>query len=185
MGHSGSGKTTLLSILAKLDNPTKGKIYFNERDITQINANVYRSKYISIIFQRFNLLNKYTALDNIVMALNIGKFTGDKAYHASNLLMSINLPVEKHKRVVSSLSGGEQQRVAIARALATNADVILADEPTGNLDSINTSHVMNALLALKEEHKKCVILVTHDDRIANQADVVININEGRLMARHF
>jgi len=181
MGHSGSGKTTLLSLLAKLDSPTAGKIYFNERDIAALDTNKYRANCISIIFQSYNLLNKYTALDNIIMALNINKFAGNKAQYASTLLQGVFLDDEKHGRVVANLSGGEQQRVAIARAIASNASVILADEPTGNLDSVNTKQVIDTLFALKQSHKKCVIIVTHDERIANQADVIITIREGRLV----
>ncbi|MCL2188503.1 MAG: ABC transporter ATP-binding protein [Defluviitaleaceae bacterium] len=180
MGHSGSGKTTLLSLLARLDNPTKGNIFYNDCDIKKINLNVYRARYVSIIFQSYNLLYKYSALDNVLMALNVSRFCGDKINHASSILDTINLAKEKHTRTVTNLSGGEQQRVATARAIASNADIILADEPTGNLDSINTRQVMDMLLGLKEKHQKCVIIVTHDERIADQADVIINIDDGKL-----
>jgi len=181
MGGSGSGKTTLISIIAKLDNPTDGKIYYDGKDISQISSDEYRAKKVSIIFQSYNLLYNYTAVDNITTILNVSDYKGDYNKRANELLEEVGISEEKRKYVVQNLSGGEQQRVAIARAIASNSEIILADEPTGNLDKTNGENVMQIFKNLMSKYNKCVIIVTHSDFIADYADCVLNIKDGRII----
>jgi len=181
MGGSGSGKTTLISIIAALDKPTDGKIYYDGIDISKINGDEYRANQVSIIFQSYNLLYNYTAVDNITTILNVSGYKGDYMQRADELLEEVGIPKEKRKCVVQNLSGGEQQRVAIARAIASNSEVILADEPTGNLDKANGENVMNIFKNLMLKYNKCVIIVTHSDFIAYYADCVLNINDGKII----
>jgi len=181
MGGSGSGKTTLISIIAALDKPTGGKIYFDGADISKINGDEYRAKKVSIIFQQYNLLYNYTAVDNIATILNVSGYKGDYMRRADELLEEVDIPKEKRKYVVQDLSGGEQQRVAIARAISSNPEVILADEPTGNLDKTNGENVMQIFKGLMSKYNKCVIIVTHSDFIANYADCVLNIKNGKII----
>lgn len=180
MGGSGSGKTTLISIIAALDKPTSGKIYYDDIDISSISGDEYRAKKVSIIFQSYNLLYNYTAVDNITTILNISGYNGDYTKRADELLEEVSIPNEKRQYVVQNLSGGEQQRIAIARALASNAGIILADEPTGNLDKMNSENVMGILKNLMAKYNKCVIIVTHSDFIAEYADYVLNIKDGKI-----
>ena len=181
MGGSGSGKTTLISIIAALDKPTSGKIYYDNVDISKISGDEYRANKVSIIFQQYNLLYNYTAVDNIATILNVSGYKGDYMQRADELLEEVGIPKEKRKYVVQNLSGGEQQRIAIARAIASNSEVILADEPTGNLDKTNSENVMNIFKNLMLKYNKCVIIVTHSDFIADYADCVLNIFEGKIV----
>jgi len=181
MGGSGSGKTTFISIIAALDKPTSGTIYYDGKDISKINSDEYRANKVSIIFQQYNLLYNYTAVDNITTILNISGYKGDYAQRADELLEEVGIPKEKHKYIVQNLSGGEQQRVAIARAVASDSEIILADEPTGNLDRTNGENVMNILKNLISKYNKCVIIVTHSDSVAKYADCVLNINDGKII----
>jgi putative ABC transport system ATP-binding protein len=181
MGGSGSGKTTLISIIARLDKPSNGKIYFDGADISSMSGDQYRANKVSIIFQSYNLLYNYTALDNITTILNIGGYKGDYMQRADELLGEVDISAEKRKYVVQNLSGGEQQRVAIARAIASDSEVILADEPTGNLDKTNGENVMRIFKNFVSKYNKCVVIVTHSDFIANYADCVLNIENGRII----
>jgi len=181
MGGSGSGKTTLISIIAALDKPSSGKIYYDGKDISKINDDEYRANKVSIIFQSYNLLYNYTAIDNITTILNVSGYKGDYIQKASELLEEVGIPKEKHKYVVQNLSGGEQQRVAIARTIASNSEVILADEPTGNLDKMNGENVMNIFKNLTVKYNKCVVIVTHSDSVAEYANCVLNINDGKII----
>lgn len=181
MGESGSGKTTLISIIANLDKPTYGKIYYDGIDISTISGDEYRANKISVIFQNYNLLYNYTAVDNIATILNVSGYRGDYTQRADELLEEVGIPAEKRKYIVQNLSGGEQQRVAIARAIASNSEIILADEPTGNLDKTNGENVMQIFKNLMSKYNKCVIIVTHSDFIANYADCVLNINDGKII----
>ena len=181
MGESGSGKTTLISIISALDKPTTGKIYYDGKDISKISGDEYRAKKVSIIFQQYNLLYNYTAIDNITTILNVSGYKGDYDKKADELLEEVDIPKEKRKYVVQNLSGGEQQRVAIARAIASNSEVILADEPTGNLDKTNGENVMQIFKNLMSKYNKCVIIVTHSDFIANYADCVLTIKDGKII----
>ncbi len=180
-GGSGSGKTTLISIIAALDKPTKGKIYYNGTDIKLFNSDEYRAKKVSIIFQSYNLLYNYTAVDNIMVILNISGYKGDYKLKADELLEEVDIPKEKRRYLVQNLSGGEQQRVAIARAVAANSDVILADEPTGNLDKKNHENVMSIFKNLMLKHDKCVIIVTHSELVADFADHMLSISDGKII----
>jgi len=181
MGGSGSGKTTLLSVIAALDKPSSGKIYYDGVDISRIGSDEYRANKVSIIFQQYNLLYNYTADDNIATILNISGYKGNYAQKANELLEEVGIPTEKRGYVVQNLSGGEQQRVAIARTIASNSEVILADEPTGNLDKTNSKNVMNIFKNLMLKYNKCVIIVTHSDFVANYADYVLSINDGKII----
>ncbi len=179
-GGSGSGKTTLISIIAALAKPTEGKIYYDGIDTAEINEDKYRANYVSIIFQSYNLLYNYTAIDNITTALHISGCSGDASARADALLDEVGIPVAKRNYIVQNLSGGEQQRIAIARALASDSGVILADEPTGNLDEDNKNNIMNIFRRLADEYGKCVIIVTHSNEIAESADQILTLINGQI-----
>jgi putative ABC transport system ATP-binding protein len=181
-GSSGSGKSTLLSLLAGLDIPDKGAIEFKGSKLNQINRNKYRSDEIGIVFQAFNLIPHYTALENVRLSLELSsKKGGNYGQLAAGLLYKVGIDEAKSKRKVLKLSGGEQQRVAIARALATDPELILADEPTGNLDSENSKEIMKQFLSIAHEEERCIILVTHSNSIAKQADEVWGMKDGVLL----
>jgi len=173
MGASGTGKTTLLSLMAKLDHPTAGNIIFNGRNLRSINSDLYRSKHVSVIFQQYNLLLNHSALDNILLVLHLSERGKNLHQRATNLLNEVHIPPEKHHKATRYLSGGEQQRVAIARALASGADVVLADEPTGNLDPKNAENVLSLFEGLKTKYGKCVVFVTHSMELAKRADRIV------------
>ena len=180
LGESGSGKTTLLSLLSALDTPQSGEIYYEDKKIKDVGYDFYRRNKIGIIFQAYNLIPYMTAVENVMLAMDItdNKLPEDKKAVAYNLLDYIGLNKDKADRNKSRLSGGEQQRVAIARALSTNVDVILADEPTGNLDVDMENEIVAILKKLAHEQDKCVIVVTHSQAIAKQADVVLKLSKG-------
>lgn len=181
MGGSGSGKTTLISIIAALDKPECGKIYYDGVDISTFNKDEYRAKKVSIIFQSYNLLHTYTAIDNITTILNISGYRGNYTARATELLNEVGIPEEKHKHLAHNLSGGEQQRVAIARTIASNAEIILADEPTGNLDQTNQENIMTIFRNLTCQYNKCVIIVTHSKTVADAADHLLQISAGKIL----
>ncbi|MCL1790289.1 MAG: ABC transporter ATP-binding protein [Peptococcaceae bacterium] len=182
LGESGSGKTTFLSLLCALDKPQSGQILYDGRDIASIGFEKYRRNKVSIVFQAYNLIPYMTAAENIKVAMSItdNQLPPDINAVAHNLLDYIGLDSAKADRTVNKLSGGEQQRVAIARALATNVDVILADEPTGNLDEDMENEIVAILRKLAHEHNKCVIVVTHSSQIAGQGDEVYKLRKGKL-----
>lgn len=162
VGKSGSGKTTLLSLMSGLDKPTSGKIIYNDKDISKIDENKYRSNHIGVVFQSYNLLPHLTALENVILSMDISsKKIINRKEKALDILKSVGINEEKSNRRILLLSGGEQQRVAIARALSYEPDVILADEPTGNLDPHNEKQIMDIFTRLAHQEGKCVILVTH------------------------
>ena len=168
-GKSGAGKTTLLSVLSGLAAPTGGSIYYEGKDIKNIDKYKFRSKYIGVIFQNYNLITKFTALENVMLSMDIAGVKGKKKEKAMELLASVGLDNDEANRRVLKLSGGQQQRVAIARALSYDADIILADEPTGNLDSDTQNGIM-ALFRELAEQGKCVILVSHSPEVASMCD---------------
>ena len=169
-GRSGAGKTTLLSILSGLAEPSGGSILYDGRDIGKLDKYKYRSRYIGVIFQSYNLLTKLTALENVVLSMDIAGVKGvNKTEHSVSLLAQVGLDEEEMKRRVLTLSGGQQQRVAIARALAYAPEIILADEPTGNLDSETQSEIMDIFRSLAQDGK-CVILVSHSTEVAALCD---------------
>lgn len=170
VGKSGAGKTTLLSVLSGLASPTDGSINYNGKNIRGIDKYRFRSKYIGVIFQSYNLLTKFTAVENVMLSMDIAGVKGkNKKAKALSLLESVGLDEEEANRRVLKLSGGQQQRVAIARALSYNADIILADEPTGNLDHETQKEIMDVFRKLAEQGK-CVILVSHSPEVAAMCD---------------
>lgn len=178
MGKSGSGKTTLLSLLAGLELSTSGQLLYKAKDLKEIDRDNYRAKEIGVIFQGYNLLTNATALENIILSMNISKVKDkNKKQLALELLDKVDINKEKANRIILRLSGGEQQRVGIARALSHNSDLILADEPTGNLDSDTENEIMKILKRLAKEQNKCVIIVTHSKNVASYADEVIELQK--------
>lgn len=181
-GQSGSGKTTFLSLISALDTPKSGAVFFNGEDIQKIGHEKYRRDDISIIFQSYNLIPYLSAVENVLVPMSItdNQLPENQREVAYNLLDYIGITKEKADRLVNQLSGGEQQRVAIARALATNVDIILADEPTGNLDEEMEQEIIDIFKDLAHMHNKCVIVVTHANEIAQQADEVLYLRKGVL-----
>lgn len=182
LGQSGSGKTTFLSLISALDSPKSGKILYKGNDIKSIGYEKYRRDDISIIFQSYNLVPYLTAVQNVMVPMSItdNDIPNEQKEVAYNLLDYIGIVRTKADRHVTKLSGGEQQRVAIARALATNVDIILADEPTGNLDEEMEQEIVSIFKRLAHEHNKCVIVVTHSNEIAQQSDEVLYLRKGVL-----
>ena len=174
IGRSGAGKTTLLSMLSGLLKPVSGQILYEDKDITKINPFVYRSRDVGVVFQNYNLLPKLTAMENVILSMDIAKVRKKEVVRA--LLTQVGLTEAEMNRRILLLSGGQQQRVAIARALSYNPSVILADEPTGNLDVYTTNEVMGILNKLAHEYEKCVILVTHSPQVAEMADHVYDLS---------
>lgn len=174
-GKSGAGKTTLLSVLSGLAAPTNGEIYFDGKDIAKIDKYKFRSRYIGVVFQSFNLITKFTALENVMLSMDIAGIKGsDKKAKAMELLKSVGLEEDEANRRVLLLSGGQQQRVAIARALSYNPDIILADEPTGNLDGETQDEIMEILKDLTNSGK-CVIIVSHSPQVAEVCDEIYDL----------
>ena len=182
MGPSGSGKTTTLSLLEGLDVPKEGKVLFEGKDISQINGNLYRGQHIGIIFQSYNLFPYLNARENVEVSMEISGKREKKKEKACELLRKMGLKEEQYGRGIEQLSGGEQQRVAIARALATDAQVILADEPTGNLDKDTAEEIRDLFADIAHELGKCVIVVTHSQAFSQKADVVVELEGKRLKA---
>lgn len=171
IGASGAGKSTLLSLLAGLDEPQEGHILFEQEDIKQKGYSYHRRHHISLVFQNYNLIDYLTPLENV-------RLVDKKA--ASSILIELGLNPNQIKRNVMKLSGGQQQRVAIARALASKAPVILADEPTGNLDENTADEIITILKNMAKERNKCVIVVTHSKQLAQSADVVLELKDKKL-----
>lgn len=181
VGKSGAGKTTLLSLLYGLTNPTNGTILYDQKNIKKIDKYKYRSNMVGVIFQGYNLLPQLNAEENVILSLDISDSNQkNKKSVAQQTLMNVGLDETKSKRRVLKLSGGEQQRVAIARALSYNPDIILADEPTGNLDGETEKGIMNIFTNLAKEENKCVIIVTHSPKVAEYADKIVTLNNGAI-----
>lgn len=179
IGKSGSGKTTLLSLLAGLDTPTSGQILYEGKDLRELNKDAYRQNHVATIYQGYNLFPLLNGLENVVYPLQLKRMPNKEArLLASEKWTAVGLTEQQKRRFPSMLSGGEQQRVAIARALALNAKIILADEPTGNLDSENAKNIVSLLETLAHEENCCVIIVTHDESIALCADVTYRMADG-------
>lgn len=172
LGNSGAGKTTLLSLLAGLDEASEGQILLNGKDIKAIGYDEYRRNHVSLIFQNYNLIDYMTPLENI-------KLVNKKA--SAQLLFDMGLDQEQINRNVLKLSGGQQQRVAIARALVSKTEMILADEPSGNLDENTTQDIIEILQKAAYEEGKCVIVVTHSQQMAKAADQIVYLKKGILM----
>ncbi len=181
VGKSGSGKTTLLALLSGLDLSQEGEILYNGENIKTIDRDNYRSNKIGVIFQTYNLLINATAIENIMLSIDIsGIKVANKKEYAYSLLQSVGIDKETANRKVLKLSGGEQQRVGIARALSHNPDIIITDEPTGNLDTETEESIMKILTRLSQEENKCVIIVTHSKKVANYANEIWGISAGKL-----
>lgn len=175
-GKSGRGKTTLLSLLSGLAIPTKGKILLDGKNIACLDYYKYRSHDIGVIFQSFNLLPKLTAVENVMLSMDIaGMKYGDNKRAAMKLLEKVSIEEEEANRRILKLSGGQQQRVAIARALSYNPGILLADEPTGNLDLETQKDIMQIFLELAHKENCCVIIVTHSSEVAESADVIYKL----------
>ncbi len=181
VGPSGSGKTTLLSVMAGLDRPTGGNVLVNGEDLAAMDQDRYRREQASMIFQAFQLFPLLTALENVryPMELN-GVPTAEADARARELLNGMGIAAEKHRRFPANLSGGEQQRVAIARSLASGARILLADEPTGNLDGENRRNIVDILKGLAHDSGYCVVIVTHDPAVAEASDRVWRMSDGVL-----
>lgn len=183
VGASGSGKSTFLSLLAGLDLPTEGTIRFQGDSLAELNLDRYRRESISMIFQAFHLFPLLTVMENVCFPMELCGITPkDARPRAAKLLEAVGIREEQMKRFPSKLPGGERQRVAIARSLASNAKIILGDEPTGNLDGENTQNIMDILCELAHKKGYCVILVTHDMEVAEMADVSFRMKDGNFVS---
>jgi len=182
IGRSGSGKTTLLSLLAALDLPTEGQVIYEDKTTAEIDRDLYHRDSVAVIYQSYNLLPLLSVMENVTFLLELKKVS-DARKIAEEKLRAVGLDETYFKRLPAMLSGGEQQRVAIARALASDAKIILADEPTGNLDTENSEIVIDLLQKLAHEEGYCVIVVTHDLSIADKADEVLRLKDGLLLDR--
>lgn len=181
VGPSGSGKTTLLSLLAGLDVPGSGEIRWNGVATATMDLDRFRFEHVSVIYQNFNLFAHLTAVENAAYPLYLRGISKKEAEaQAADKLKQVGIEEDKFHRLPSHLSGGEQQRVAIARALASGSEMILADEPTGNLDRENSQNIVGILKRLVQEESRCVIVVTHDAAVAAEADVILQMCDGRL-----
>lgn len=172
LGPSGCGKTTLLSLLGGLDNPTSGQIFYDDEEIEKTGLSGYRKNHVAFIFQNYNLIDYMTPAENVALTSKLPPFP---------ILERLGFNREEANRNVLKLSGGQQQRVAIARALASDANLILADEPTGNLDEDTASEIANILKECAHSMKKCVIIVTHSNELAKQADIIFRLKKGELL----
>ncbi|MBI2574792.1 ABC transporter ATP-binding protein [Candidatus Woesearchaeota archaeon] len=186
-GPSGSGKSTAMNLIGCLDYPTRGKVFLEHRDITSLSESELaqmRGRKIGFVFQQFNLIPSLTALENVTLPMVFQAVpSGKRIKRARELLSMVGLEHRTNHKP-NELSGGQQQRVSIARALANNPDVILADEPTGNLDSATGKHIMEVLAGLHEKEGKTIVLVTHDERLAGMADRAEYIMDGKNVVKH-
>ena len=177
-GRSGSGKTTLLSLISGLENKYEGEILYKDNDLSKMNLDEYRSKNVGIVFQSYNLLPHLTALENIILSMDISNVkVDDKNEFAISLMNQVGLSKDMANRRILKLSGGEQQRIAIARSLSYNPELILADEPTGNLDHDTENEIINIFKDLAHKHNKCVIIVTHSQNVCNLVDKVYELKK--------
>jgi len=187
MGPSGSGKSTLMHIIGCLDLPTKGRVFLEGQEVLELSEDELaqiRGKRIGFVFQQFNLLHNLNALENVMLPMVFqGVAENKRIERAKELLISLDLGKRIFHRP-PELSGGERQRVAIARALSNNPEIIVADEPTGNLDSTTGKMIMEILIDLHKNEKKTIIVVTHDPNIADYTEETINIKDGQIISNH-
>ena len=185
LGKSGSGKSTLLSLLGALDKPSSGEIIVDENDITKLGDRKligYRRDKIGFVFQSYNLIPNLSALENVMLPMEFaGVSFGERKKRGASLLEQVGITSEKHSRKPGRLSGGEQQRVAIARALSNKPKLILADEPTGNLDSATGKIIIDLLKNLAKSEHTTIVAVTHDTGIAKQAEITFQLKDGKLV----
>lgn len=177
-GKSGSGKTTLLSLISGLENKYEGEIFYKSKELKKMDLDLYRNTNIGIVFQSYNLLPHLTAIENIILSMDISKVKFDnKRQKAIELMKSVGLNETLGDRRVLKLSGGEQQRVAIARSLSYNPEIILADEPTGNLDKETEDEILEIFSRLAHKENKCVIIVTHSSNVCDKSDIVYELKK--------
>lgn len=176
VGESGSGKTTFLSLISALDKIQEGDIRYNGKSVRKIGGSEFRLKYVNIVFQSYNLIKYMTARENVQVAIDFDK----RKVSPDKYLAQVGLTEEEGGRLVNKLSGGQQQRVAIARAIASNSPIIVADEPTGNLDEDTEEKIIEIFRSLAHEQGKIVIIVTHSKRVAEHADKVLKLRRGVL-----
>jgi len=188
LGPSGSGKSTMLNMVGCLDLPTRGKVFLDGQDISKMSEDELaqvRGKKIGFVFQQFNLLQNLSALENVMIPMIFqGKSEKERIKRAKFLLASLGLEDRMNHKPME-LSGGEQQRIAIVRALSNDPEIVVADEPTGNLDSTTGKKIMDILIDLHKNEKKTIIVVTHDPTIANYSNQVVHIKDGQLVSNHF
>jgi len=183
VGKSGAGKTTLLQILGTLEKPTNGKVFFNDKDVFLLNKNelaAFRNKNIGFVFQSHHLLPEFTALENVCIPAYIAKSTKKFANERAKYLIDLMGLSNRFNHKPSELSGGEQQRISVARALMNNPQVVLADEPSGNLDSKTAESLHELFFKLREVNQQTFIIVTHNNKLAELADKKINIKDGKI-----
>lgn len=177
-GKSGSGKTTLLSLITGLEKCSEGQILYDGKDLKKMNLDKYRNTDIGIVFQSYNLLPRLTAVENIILSMDISKVkVKNKKEKALEFMKSVGLSEEHAKRKILRLSGGEQQRIAIARSLAYNPKIIIADEPTGNLDKDTENEILKIFKHLAKDENKCVIIVTHSQNVCDNVDIVYELSK--------
>lgn len=176
VGESGSGKTTFLSLLSALDKIQDGDITYNGKSVREIGGSKFRLKYVNIVFQSYNLIKYMTARENVQVAIDFDK----RKVSPDKYLKQVGLTEEEGGRLINKLSGGQQQRVAIARAIASNSPIIVADEPTGNLDEDTEEKIIDIFRELAHKEDKIVIIVTHSKRVAEHADKVLRLRRGVL-----
>jgi len=182
-GSSGSGKTTILSLLAGIYQPLSGTIFYENEDIRKMDGAIYRRDCVSTIYQKLNLIPYLTASENIELCLDLKGFQGDKQRYIADLLQKVQLDSSLKDRYPAKLSGGECQRVAIARCLASDSKVILADEPTGNLDADNANAIVKLFQNIAHEQNKCVIMVSHDISIMDSVDELLRMKDGNFISK--
>lgn len=182
IGKSGSGKSTLLHMIGGLDVPTEGEVYVNGKNLAQMNQNqlaVFRRRNIGFVFQNYNLIPDLNLYENVTLPIELDGGYVDKEF-IDDILEMLKLE-EKKKALPSTLSGGQQQRAAIARAIASKPSIILADEPTGNLDTASSHDVLGLLKAVADQFQQTVVLITHDNDIAQLSDRIVRIEDGRIV----
>ncbi len=176
VGESGSGKTTFLSLISALDKLQEGDIKYNKKSLRKIGRSKFRLKYVNIVFQSYNLIKYMTAKENVEIAIDFD----NRKVDANKYLKKVGLSEEESGRLIGKLSGGQQQRVAIARAIASNSPIIVADEPTGNLDEDTEEKIIGLFKDLAHKEKKIVIIVTHSKKVAEHADKILRLRRGEL-----
>ncbi len=177
-GKSGSGKTTLLSLITGLEKCTEGDVLYNGKSLKKMNLDKYRNTEIGIVFQSYNLLPRFTAIENIILSMDVSQVKiKNKKQRALELMKSVGLSEEQSKRKILKLSGGEQQRIAIARSLSYNPKIIIADEPTGNLDKETESEILKIFKHLAKDENKCIIIVTHSQSVCDAVDYIYELKK--------
>ena len=180
VGRSGSGKSTLMSLIAGLDVPKDGDVFYRGESLRGLDRDKFRREHIGMIFQSYYLLPQLTAVENVELSLELAKYKGDKRARAEEMLSLVGIKKEQFRKRSTQFSGGEQQRIAVARAIAADPEIILADEPTGNLDNENSMNIVGILTDLAHKYAKCVIVITHAAEVAEKADSVLKMDDGVL-----